>query len=102
MPLIYPKVTAERIAKGGHDCLCCPVVLAVAAELPAGRKVLVYAHEIYIDGRPYPTPVRVERFVRAFDAPVRDAADPDLAPFAFVLWVEESAMEPVKVYEEAA
>jgi hypothetical protein len=102
VPTITANVTAALIAHRGRDCLSCPVALAVAAALPAGREVCVFADRIYIGRRAYPTPDRVRAFIVRYDLWPHVVRHPDLSAFSFELDVEERALEPVRVTEEAA
>lgn len=87
MRLLQVRVTREHIAAGKPgDCRACPVWWGLFDALPAGTRIVVYAYKIWLNGRPYPAPEAVTRFVWDFD---RDAMRDRCEPFEFTLEVED-------------
>lgn len=96
-------VTRHLIDIGEPTCGCCPVALAIqAAGLPGQPSVWVFAFEIYIAGRPYPTPPEVRQFVDDFDANKLRGACNRIEPFTFALAVGAKAASRTPLATERA
>lgn len=81
------RVTRADINEGFcGDCHACPVALAIANELKVeSDDIMVTPHTIRVLDVAYRVPVRVARFIRAFDG------GSDVKPFAFYLRREMKA-----------
>jgi hypothetical protein len=88
------RVNVTKVHLGRGECRnarYCPVACALLDALP-GARVTVFGTSIEINGRPYPAPPTVRRFVRDFDQRGVLPDAPALGAFRFELVIEDGVL----------